>query len=63
MSTPEHNGDHVVEQRSSIKIGTTAKGDATVEVKVVEGTDMADLDTLRFNAVETYRQTMQAVRA
>jgi hypothetical protein len=64
VSVPEHNnGDQAVEQRSSVKIATTAKGDATVEVKVYDGATQDGLDALREIAVSTYRQTTQAVRA
>lgn len=60
MSSPEHDGQ--VEQRSSVKISTTAKGDAQPEVKVYEGTTLAQMDTLRAIAVATYRATVNEVR-
>jgi hypothetical protein len=64
MGGPEYgNGDQVVEQRSSVKIATTAKGDATVEVKVYDGATQEALDALREIAVRTYQQTTTAVRA
>lgn len=64
MSASEYgNGDQAVEQRSSVKIATTAKGDATVEVKVYDGATQEALDALREIAVKTYQQTTQAVRA
>lgn len=58
MSTPEQFG----EQKSSVKISMTAKGDATVEVKVYDGADQAELDRIRAIAVSAYNATKQAVR-
>lgn len=46
-----------VEQRSSVKISTTAKGDAIVEVKAYTN-DLAILDNARVAAVAAYKQTL-----
>jgi hypothetical protein len=61
MSTPEHSEQ--VEQRSSVKISTTAKGDAVPEVKVYEGTTREQMDTIRAVAIATYNATLAAVRS
>lgn len=58
MSTPEQFG----EQKSSVKISMTAKGDATVEVKVYDGAEQTELDRIRGLAVSTYNQAKAAVR-
>jgi len=58
MSTPERQDN---EQRSSVKIATTAKGDATVEVKAYTH-DLDALDAAREKAVAVYRATVAAVR-
>jgi len=58
MSTPERQDN---EQRSSVKIATTAKGDATVEVKAYTH-DLDALDAAREKAVSVYRATVAAVR-
>lgn len=65
MSASEHqNGEPVFgEQKSSVKIATTAKGDATVEIKVYDGTDGAALEQIRTMAVHAYQQTLAAVRS
>lgn len=52
-----------LESRSSVKIGMTAKGEATVEVKVYVGDDEAALTAARELAVKTYRETATAVRS
>lgn len=46
-----------VEQRSSVKISTTAKMDALVEVKAYTN-DLDQLDAARVAAVAAYRQTL-----
>jgi len=51
---------HPLEQRSSVKISTTAKGDATVEVKAYTH-DLAMLDEAREKAVAVYRAAREAV--
>lgn len=64
MSTPEREpprGDMVIEQKSSIKISTTAQGDPQVEVKVVEGTVESELLRLEKLAVDVYNRTRAAV--
>lgn len=58
MSAPEQFG----EQRSSVKISTTAKGDAQVEVKVYDGAELTELDRIRAIAVSTYNATRTAVQ-
>lgn len=58
MSAPEHQ----VESRSSVKISTTAKGDATVEVKVYVETEDAELNLARDQAIRVYSETVQRVR-
>ena len=50
------------EQRSSVKVSMTAKGEATVEVKVYVGQDAAELEAARQLAVQTYNETARAVR-
>lgn len=50
------------EQRSSVKVSMTAKGEATVEVKVYVGQDAAELEAARQLAVSTYNATARAVR-
>lgn len=54
--------DAPVEQKSSIKISTTAKGDAVPEVKVYADTDEAEMERIRAIAVRIYQETLQAVR-
>lgn len=62
MTTPEQpRGDVVIEQRSSVKISTTAKGDPQVEVKVVDGTPEAEILRLEQVAVNTYKRVREAV--
>lgn len=61
MSTTEHDGGQQ-EQRSSVKISMTAKGDATVEVKVYESTVADELERIRNLAVAAYLNTVGAVR-
>lgn len=46
-----------VEQRSSVEISTTAKGDAVVKVKAYTN-DLAILDNARVAAVAAYKQTL-----
>jgi hypothetical protein len=58
VSTQEYVG----EQKSSVKISMTAKGEATVEVKVYDGADPAELDRIRGIAVSAYNATKAAVR-
>ena len=50
------------EQRSSVKVAMTAKGEATVEVKVYVGQDEAELEAARQLAVKTYNDTAREVR-
>ena len=45
------------EQRSSVKISTTAAGKPLPEVKVYEGTTLEELEATRKAAVAAYRQT------
>jgi hypothetical protein len=45
------------EQRSSVKISTTAAGKPLPEVKVYEDTTAEELDRMRVEAVRTYRET------
>jgi gamma-glutamylcyclotransferase (GGCT)/AIG2-like uncharacterized protein YtfP len=63
MSTPEQ---FEREQRSSVAVSMTAKGEATVTVKVYDTDDLEGLpgrlDTLRAEAVRTYSETVKAVR-
>lgn len=59
MSTTEYTA---TEQKSSVKISQTAKGDATVEVKVYDGVDEDELGRLRRLAVDTYAATVALVR-
>jgi hypothetical protein len=63
MSTQEREprGDMVIEQKSSVKISTTAKGDAQVEVKVVEGTGEPELLRIEKLATDAYNRTRTAV--
>lgn len=61
MSTTEHEGGQQ-EQRSSVKISMTAKGDATVEVKVYETVDATELERIRQLAVGAYNSTVGEVR-
>lgn len=56
MSAAEQDTPQV-EQRSSVKISTTAKGDAIVEVKAYTN-DLAVLDEARVAAVNAYKQTI-----
>lgn len=58
MSISEHE---IQEQRSSVKIATTAKGEATVEVKAYTH-DLDGLDAAKEKAVGIYLATMSAVR-
>jgi hypothetical protein len=50
------------EPKSSVKISTTAKGDATVEVKVYAGTEEPELDETRRLAIKIYNDTVREVR-
>ena len=50
------------EARSSVKISTTAKGEATVEVKVYVGEDDETLNTARTQAIREYLATIREVR-
>lgn len=56
MSVSEQDTPQV-EQRSSVKISTTAKGDAIVEVKAYTS-DLSALDDARVAAVAAYKQTL-----
>lgn len=58
MSALQHEP---LEQRSSVKIAMTAKGEPTVEVKVYEGSTQEELDKIRGIAVSTYRSASQEV--
>lgn len=53
----------IIEQRSAVKIGQTAKGEPVVEIKVVEGFDPAALEVARLTAIEAFQQTVAAVGA
>lgn len=57
MSAVEERELPQVEQRSSVKISTTAKGDAIVEVKAYTS-DLSVLDDARVAAVAAYKQTL-----
>lgn len=59
MSTSEH----VQEARSSVKIAMTAKGDATVEVKVYVGEESDVIEAARQLAISAYNATVREVRA
>lgn len=54
MSTPEQ----VIEQKSRIKLTTTAKGDVTPEISVVSGETAEELERIRRLAVEAYNRTV-----
>lgn len=56
MSVSEQDTPQV-EQRSSVKISTTAKMDALVEVKAYTN-DLDQLDAARVAAVAAYKQTL-----
>lgn len=58
MSTPEN----FQEARSSVAVSMTAKGDATVTVKIYEGSDATELERIRQLAVELYNATARDVR-
>lgn len=45
-----------LEQKSSIKVSTTAKGDPQFEAKIVEGATDLELTNLRRQAVHHYRE-------
>lgn len=45
------------EAKSSVKISTTAAGKPLVEVKIYEGVNADELDSLREYAVKTYKST------
>jgi predicted solute-binding protein len=60
VSTFEH--EHAVEQRSSVKVAMTAKGEATVEVKVYVNEDNLALEAARKLAIRTYLETAREVR-
>jgi hypothetical protein len=62
VSGEEQTQPPVVEQRSSVKIATTAKGEATVEVKVVEGALTGEVERIRQLAVRSYLDAMREVR-
>lgn len=63
MSSHEtETGQPPFEQRSSVAIKMTAKGEATVDVKVYAGQDADELETARQLAVKAYNETAQAVR-
>jgi hypothetical protein len=55
-------GEIPFEQRSSVAIKMTAKGEATVDVKVYAGQDGAELEQARQLAVKVYNETAAAVR-
>jgi hypothetical protein len=57
VSTPELQQ---IEQRSSVKIEQTAKGDPTVKVTAYTH-DLDKLDAAREKAVEVYKATVAAV--
>lgn len=59
MSTPEYQQP---EQKSSVKISCTAKGEATPEIKVIEGTTLEELERIRQLAVGAYLATQREVR-
>lgn len=58
MSTPEN----VQEARSSVAVSMTAKGEATVTVKVYEGSDATEMERVRQLAVQMYNATARDVR-
>lgn len=51
-----------VEQRSSVKVSSNAKGEAQVEVKAVDGVAETELQRLRELAVGNYLAAMRHVR-
>ena len=53
----------IIEQRSAVKIGQTAKGEPVVEVKIVEGFDPVALEAARLTAIEAFKETVLAVGA
>lgn len=55
-------GEIPFEQRSSVAIKMSAKGEAQVEVKVYTGQDGAELEQARQLAVKAYNETASAVR-
>ncbi|MDQ5820573.1 MAG: hypothetical protein M3540_03945 [Actinomycetota bacterium] len=58
MSEPEQQ----IEQRSSVKIGMNAKGEAQVEVKVYVDEDPQKLEEARQLAIRAYNDTARTVR-
>lgn len=50
-----------LEQRSSVQIETTAKGDAKVRVKVYVGEDVAAVDAAKQLALRVYNETIAAL--
>jgi len=59
MSSDER--EERLEQRSSVKISTTAKGEPQVEVKIYDGSDSAEIERIRGLAVSTYIETRRAI--
>ncbi len=53
MTSPEQYDKQV----SRVKLSTTAKGDVTPEVSVVEGTSAEEMARIQKLAVETYNAT------
>lgn len=51
-----------LEQRSSVAVKMSAKGEAQVEVKVYDGADENAMQALRELAVGTYLAAVRAVR-
>lgn len=58
MSTSEFSQ----EARSSVAVSMTAKGDATVTVKVYDGADETEMERIRQLAVKVYNDTAREVR-
>jgi hypothetical protein len=50
------------EAKSSVKVTMNAKGEAQVEVKVYSGSEDAELDETRRQAIRIYQETVREVR-
>lgn len=55
------DAEHLVEQRSSVKLTLNAKGDPQVEVRVYEGADAEELERIRRLAVQQFSEALRAV--
>ena len=62
MTTPQQpRGDVVIEQKHTVKIETTAKGAPHVEVKIVEGSSVVELERIEKAAIDAYNRVREAV--